>query len=412
MLVGKTARKYIIITIILISFILSIFILSLSGSQSKTPLAERSWTIKALQAKINNYRPEILMYGKVDSPQKSTLASTLKTTVKKVLVKEGDFVEKQALLIALDDKEYSLIVKQKQAQLERLQASIAAETEQHASDLETLKHLESLVQTNQRIMERYEILAKKQHASQAQIDEKLTLLLQQQINLRAKELNIKNHPQRIQQLKADLATIEAQLMQAKNDVMEARIVAPFNGKITEVFVATGDNVADNQKLLNIYNIQHVELRAQLPSKYIPVLQKIDKKEMVHAIPQNYPQYTLPLLRTGAELKEGEPSIDAFFDVPLELAQSLPLGYTLAVRLILPEEKQVIRIPSSALYSGDHIYVIKNKRLESKEVEVVGEQYDDKNNHFYLIKDMNLNEKTLILKTRLPNVQEGLKVNLL
>lgn len=402
-------KRYLILFILVAFFILSATILLFKKPAAKIVVEERSWAVKTFKAKRGTYQPELILYGEVDSPQKSTLASTLKATVTAVPVREGEQVQKGALLISLDEEEYALIVKQREAQIKRLQASITVEKEQHKADQKTIEHLKSLVEANRRIMQRFEQLEKKQHASRAQIDENLKNLLQQQINLQAQELSIANHPNRLKQLNADLANTQAQLEQARVDLREAQIRAPFDGKITEVMVSVGDDVADNQKLISLYNLHDVELRAQLPSQFIPSLQIKNSARQTYAIPQKYPQYKLSLLRSGASLNAGDASIDVFFKVPFKLARTLPLGYTLVIRLLLPEQSNVIRIPASALYNGKRIYQIEDQRLKSHVVQRIGDQYDQ-NEHFYLIHAPDLPDGASILKTKLPNVRDGLKVN--
>ena len=96
-------KRYLILFILVAFFILSAAILLFKKPAATIVVEERSWAVKTFKAKRGTYQPELILYGEVDSPQKSTLASTLKATVTAVPVREGEQVQKGALLISLDE---------------------------------------------------------------------------------------------------------------------------------------------------------------------------------------------------------------------------------------------------------------------------------------------------------------------
>lgn len=407
-----TRIKYVVLVGLVI---LAVFAAFLFMRQPKAPTSnldnERSWNAQAFPVQYNSYAPEVILYGTVDSPQKSTLSSALNAKVIKVHVREGQEVKKGQILVALEDDEFALIVTQREAQLKKLQASLEAEYNRLKQDKRTQEHLKDLVETNQKIMKRFKRLQKGRHASESQVDETLKAILQQQINLREQELAIANHPLRTRQLQADLEANTALIAQAKLDLEDTRILAPFDGRITKVMVSVGDDVAVNQKLITLYNLHDVELRAQLPTKTLHRFHLTHPKEPLYARPIQQPDIALPLQRIGAELNDGKASVDIFFKVPFALAKRYPLGYTVSLRLSLEPMSGLIKIPSSALYSNNRVYKIANQRLQSITVERIGDQYDT-NHHFYLIRSPKLKDGDQLLKTKMPNAREGLKVDIL
>lgn len=404
----KTVRPFIFL-ILIVSLIY--WLIRGNDKQPALKVNEKSWPVQVARVNKTDAFPEITLYGAVDSPKHATLSSTIDTDVLNVLVKEGDVVKKGALLVKLDAEEFNIIAKQKKAAIDEAKAQIAAEITEYQNDLKSQKYLERLVKTNEVMMKRLEKLEVRQLEAQSNVDEALNKLLSQQVNYVQKQLEVANHKNILAQLQAKQKQLESSYQQALLDVRDTNIVAPFDGRITEVFVAPGDDIIPSSKLVSLYSLDDVEVRAQLPQKYLAKTNKAlrEQKQLVGKILSPI-ALEIRVLRTGATLKTGSSTIDIFFKIPKESAAQLPLNQTVRLILKLPAVEDVYIIPATSLYGESRIYRVENQRLVSVHVEIIGEKYVN-NQLYYLVKKDSLPKRVVVLVSKLPNARDGLKVNI-
>ncbi len=115
-------------------------------------------------------------------------------------------------------------------------------------------------------------------------------------------------------------------------------------------------------------------------------------------------YKATIVRTGAVITSQSGGVEIFALVenpvaPVPLRSGAFVGVTLDDR----EFKNVIRLPQTAIYNGNKIYLIINERLTERTVEIVGASGSD------ILVKTNLPIKSEILTTRLTLAGEGVKV---
>jgi hypothetical protein len=92
-------------------------------------------------------------------------------------------------------------------------------------------------------------------------------------------------------------------------------------------------------------------------------------------------------------------------------RSLRVGQVLTVELELPTVDDAVAIPRSALYGNDHLYRIRDGRLERVRIERLGAaaDTDDAGQSLLLVRAPALSAGDRIATTQLPNAVDGLKV---
>ncbi|WP_367605705.1 efflux RND transporter periplasmic adaptor subunit [Legionella sp. W05-934-2] len=404
-----TLNKVIPFVFILLTILLVTGIILTSGSKPSGKITEKIWPVQSIAIQKSNTSPEIILYGQVESPKTTTITSSLQTTVKTVYVKEGNIVKKDDMLVMLDPEEFEHIVHEKQMAIEEINSQIQMEMVENDLDIKSEKYLNRLVNTNETMMKRLETLEVRKLEAQSNVDEALNKLLSQQIMLVQKNIEIKTHTLRLNRLKAKKMQQEHQYQQAKLDLADATLTSPFHGRIIEVFVSPGDGIGYGSKIVSLYDLNDVEIRAQLPYKYLAVTTKaMEDTSSFKAKIMSPLDLHLSVLRTGASLKQGSSTIDIFFKIPAKHSLLFPLNQTVKVYLQLPVLNDVYVIPSTSLYGESRIYLIKNNRLKSVHVQVLGEKYI-KGELFYLIRQTDLPDKFNLLSSKLPNARDGLMV---
>ena len=216
-----------------------------------------------------------------------------------------------------------------------------------------------------------------------------------------------DHPNRLAQLQASAAQSQAQLDFAELDLERTVISAPFDGRILNVNTAVGNRARNGDQVVTLYNTQNLEVRSQIPARYLPYLQT--GAALAANLKHNGKDYQLQLERLSAEASNSQGGIDAFFNLPAKT--NLEVGRNVQLILALPEETNVAAIPALALYGQNRVYRIVDNRLQAVLVERLGEIRGPNGQPMTLIRSADLQEDDQLITTQLPNAVTGLLVEL-
>ena len=376
------------------------------------PVKEKVWTVRVIDAEFGSYAPRLSLYGRIESPASSTLSSSVTADVQIRYIAEGELAEAGQLLLQLDNRDATLLLTQRQADVQRIEAQIAAEKVRYQADLKALQIEKELVTISQRTLERYKNLSSRQVASQNQLDDARRTRQQQALSLNTRQQAINDHPNRLAQLQAQLQQTAALRDSAALDLERTRITAPFPGRIASISVAAGDRVRSGDKLLSIYNTEALEVRAQIPSRFLPMIrQQLAADKTIQAVAKldNQP-LLLTLDRLAAAVDGGRVGVDGLFRIAESDYQGEP-GRTISLDMNLPEQPQLIALPPQAIFGTDRIYIVKENRLQSRAVERIGDSLDNDGKPRVLVRSSDIDSGEQILATQLPNAVSGLLVEI-
>jgi RND family efflux transporter MFP subunit len=322
-------------------------------------------------------------------------------------------VSKGELLLRLDDHDLKLMLRQRNAEVADIKAQIESEKKRHGSDLTALKHEHALYDLAERVLKRAERLAQSQAGTQARVDEAQRALRLQALALTSRQRAVSDHTPRLAQLDARLNKSKAVRDQVHRDLQRSELTAPFDGRITAVHISPGDRVRPGDRLIDLFDTNFVELRAQIPNRYLPTLrQALNHGNPVTAtIELNGNAIQLELDRLAGKIERGQGGVDAFFNIIGE-KHLIELGRTVSVFVDLPEEANVFALPATAVYGANNVYRIQDNRLSMVQIERVGDYRNGQWGSWILFRSENLSEGDMILANQLPNAVEGLKVDIL
>lgn len=386
----------------------------LQKTAPKTPAETRQTPaviVKTLTVKKQSVSPELMLYGRLESPVNSTLTSAIEANVKTLHVLEGDMVSRDGLLISLDDTETEILLRQRQADVAEINAQIATEKAQLQNNRALLITQQNLLDLTNKAVERAQTLQDRKLGSQSLIDEALANQQQQKLALQQLQFAIADQPLRIDALQASLKRAQALLDQAQVDLQRTQIRAPFAGRISDIQVAVGERVRAGDALLSLYDPQQLELRALIPSRYLNVvLQAFNRGQPILGEAQvNGQKYQFKLRQLAGEVQIDSGGREGLFQL-LGSTESLALGSFVSLQLQLPPQDDLIVLPFSALYGLDTVYRITDNRLEALQIEKVGEHLTAEGQKQLLIRSPLLKNGDLVVTTQLPNAISGLLVN--
>ncbi|BBB31063.1 efflux RND transporter periplasmic adaptor subunit [Neptunomonas japonica] len=387
--------------------------LALKSSKPQTPsrpALEKSWSVQTQTVSFSTIRPEVVLYGQVESVQMTQLSASVTAFVESVISKEGQQVEKGDLLVKLDPRDTQLIVRQREADLQSVDAKLSAARTQNSADKKALNIEKKLYALASKSVSRYKDLSKRKVGSDDQLDTARKNLQQQALALNNREQAINAYPSQLAQLKAEQEKIKALRDSALLDLERTSITAPFKARISSIKTATGDRVKSGDPLITLYDPTQLQLRSQIPSKTLPWVRQglLESEDLKATAVIDKQTITLNLSHLASSVSNGNTGVDALLQFTPEQFIPEP-GRTLSLTLFLPEIDNVITIPPSALYGTDRVYRVRDAKLESVIVSKVGDAHDDNGSPLILIQPGDLQAGDSLIITQLPNAISGLPV---
>ncbi|MCW8885634.1 MAG: efflux RND transporter periplasmic adaptor subunit [Motiliproteus sp.] len=373
-------------------------------------ITEKIWKVTSIPAQFQNLSPNLTLYGRLESPRSSELTAAITAFVESRMVDEGFRVKKGDPLLKLDPRDAKLLVMQREAELEDIEAQLQAEITRYQSDLKALAIEKELLKIAARSVERFKELKGRNVGTDTQVDDARRSYQQQALNINTRQMNINDHGNRLAQLEAKRDRLQAQLQTALLDLERTTIIAPFDGRIAEVSVAPGDRVRSGDPLVRIYNTESMEVRAQIPSRFLAdIRQALNQGESLTATADlDGQQIDMQLDRLSAEVGSGRAGIDALLQIT-SVSRQLELGRAVEIDLQLPRQGNLLVLPPQSLYGTDRIYIVKEGRLQGQLVQRRGEITVAGRPHILIASDA-VKDGDQIVTTQLPNAITGLKVD--
>jgi len=415
-MISKTAifrfLTRVVLPIAIVAAAISGFI-NLKNSKPKAPanpITEQVWGVSSQLVQLQDIAPEVVLYGAVEARETAQLSSTVSAFVTQVDVGRGDSVSAGQTLVVLDDSELRLTLAQRKASLRDVEARIQSEINSDNTNQQALIIEQQLQAINQKNLERQQQLVAKKVAPILRLEEATRALQQQQLSLLNRKNMIADHPNRIAQLQSQLTQSKIQLKFAELDLRRTRIVAPFDGRILNVDTASGNRVRNGDRVVKLYNNKSLEVRSQIPARYLPLMQTANSGRGLKAsITLSGKTYGLTLDRLSAEASSSQGGIDAFFS--LNSDQNIEVGRNLQVKVKLPTEANVVSVPALSIYGQNRIYRIVDNRLEAINIQRIGDWTSPTGERLTLVRSPDLFSGDNILITQLPNAVTGLLVEM-
>lgn len=355
---------------------------------------ERVWRVEAMTATPETIQPTLVLYGRVEAPDRVRAAAPVSGRVLELKVRDGDRVEAGAVLARLDPRDLQPRVVQAEADIER-------ERIRHRHDLDAVKQERTLLALAEAKVARFEKLKNARLGAESAFDQAREEAARVQLSLTQREQAIAEHPARLAQLQARLA-------EARRDAQRGEITAAFAARIGKVEVAAGDQVQPGQTLLSLYASETLYLRARVPAIYAEELRgALQRGERLTADAEfGGGRVTATLERIAGEADAR--GVEVL--LRLDERSRVPAGAFLNAVLQRPPVEAVVALPPSALHGGDRIYTVRDGRLAGVRVLRAGERRDAERLQL-LVRADTLPAGSTVMVTHLPHAIDGLAVEL-
>lgn len=408
--------KRVLLPIIIVMIAIAIF-MTLSASKPEKKSLERPekiWRVNSVPIQLEKISPEITLYGRVETPRRASLNAALSADVSQVNILEGSVVTKDDVLITLDNSDAMLTLQQREADLAEIKALTTSEIARQRRDKALLANEQALLNLTEKAVTRAKKLDASRLVTRSSLDDAIANQQRQVLTVKRLEFDITEHPARMAGLKARQLRAKALLEQAKLDVDRTIIKAPFNGRIANLNISLGDRVRAGDNLLSIYDLDDLEVRAQVPGRYLKqvrdTLSRGQKPKALAMLDDRVLSFELS--RLSGETRQDSGGVDGLFSLQEDNQAPLALGTFIELSLSLDSQNDVIVVPFNALYGLNRVYRIQAGYLEAIQVTRVGEYKNSEGEIELLIQSKDLNQGDRIVSTQLPNAITGLRVEAL
>jgi RND family efflux transporter MFP subunit len=374
------------------------------------PRPERSWAVDLQDAKRQTLRPTLSLYGRVESPQDAELSAAVEAEVIQVLVQEGSTATADQVLLVLDGRDAELELMQREADVADSRAQLRLAERRLTRNREVLTSEQELLALAESNFARAQALFKDGLISQSDLDTTSEALKRQQLGLTQRQLTLEESEIGLVQLRARLTRASALRDQSKLKLERTQIRAPFSGVIADLMVSPGDRVRVGDGLLSIYNPDALEVRTQIPTRYVQAVRDALAAElaMPATVDADDAVRGARLLRVAGQTRQGTGGVDSFLGFT-DIPDGIRLGMTVSVALDLPPEPDVIAVPAEAMSGRDRLYKVVDSRMQMITVDRVGEQQLADGTTRVLVRSAELADDDQVIVTKLSNAMDGLLV---
>jgi len=284
--------------------------------------------------------------GTVHASESAQISSQVLASVVGVNVREGDRVRKEQILVALDNAQF-------RSASDRASAAVtAAEKEAAAADANS-----NLAEAT---LKRYETLYNKKSVSPQEFDE---VKARYQVALA-----------RLEMAHAGQAQARAALAEATTMQSYTRLVAPFDGVVTEKRVEIGNLASPGMPLLTVENTTHYRLEVSVNETDIGAV-RIGTSVPVHI--EALPSAPLPA-KVAQVVPAADPASRSFL-VKLDLPGLPDLRSGLFGRASIPKGvRDAVLVPRTAVLDRGQlqaVYVVGNDQVASLRYVTLGRAHD-------------------------------------
>ncbi|WP_372988042.1 efflux RND transporter periplasmic adaptor subunit [Marinobacter sp.] len=367
--------------------------------------------VRIMEVTPREFRTEARGYGQVLPAQTWNAVANVGGRViwKHPDLESGNLIADGTRLLEIDPTRYELAEASAQADLAGIEAELRQLEQEERNTGELLKLEERRLTLARRELDRAETLVERGALSQTRYDEQQRGTLQQEQAVQSLRNQLNLIPVRRDTLEARKARTESALASAREDLEDTRFEAPWDLRVHQAEIDTGQHVSPSQTLFIADDITLAEATVQLE---VAELRRVLSRLSDHSLPEPTPGATnnftdfhdlLPLgelevrvtptnvpdahwsgelTRVTSSLDPATRTVQAVISVEEPYRNSNPPARPPLVRnmfvqasIAAPTPTPVIVIPASAVHQGVVYLVDEDNHLQRREVTVGWQQRD-------------------------------------
>jgi len=344
------------------------------------PPQEAVSPVRAVTVTHSSYQPQLTLYGETVAGREVQLRALVAGEVIEASpdLREGGEVSKGDLLVRIDPFDYEVALEEANAQIAETEARLEESEAEIRAQETTLSYAREQLDLAQSDLERAERLVDTGAVSRQTLDQRRLTVSQRSDAVDQAEISLSVRKARADQQRAALARLRATKRTAERNLRDTRLNAPFDAYVNEPNAEVGKVLGTNDAVATLIDKSWIEVRVTLSDAQFGRLVReagsvLGRKVQVRWYVGKEPFiFDAEIVRVGSRIASSSGGVDVYARVenPLEPTPLRP-GAFVEVRVPDVRYQDVVRLPQTALYSNDHVYVIKDGRLERRTVTPVG-----------------------------------------
>jgi RND family efflux transporter MFP subunit len=341
---------------------------------------EQIWTVQSVAVQQVDVQPLEQAFGTVVAAREAHLRFGVAGEVDLVSdnLRNGADVKTGDVLATLDT--------------ERLQLALDTVDVKIKAEITQIKEFTDQLALRQRMAERAQALFDKGVGSQADLD--------------GTELSVSQASNQLAMAKSNLAELKVSQRRHRKDLEDAVLKAPFDGSLSGVDLALGNQVSNTYLVATLTDLSSLEVSFVVPANiYANVTNLIGQQVSLSWSSEGsvVSETTGTITRAEVVVDRTEGGGRLYAELPDDAARSVPPGAFVEVSYFGRVLTNVIELPEEALVGRDQVFIIEQGRASQRQVVLVHRSPG----LIWVRGDLNNGDK--VIATRLPGIGNGLRV---
>ncbi|MCB1503537.1 MAG: efflux RND transporter periplasmic adaptor subunit [Hyphomicrobiaceae bacterium] len=346
---------------------------------------ERAFAVETVPVMRAAIQPTLRLYGSTVAGRQVDIRALVSGRVIKTAeeLRDGGHIAKGDTLLIIDPFDYISQRDEAKAQRAETAARLREQEASLASDKTSLGHAKAQLELTKADVERAEQLSRRGNLSERSLDDRRQLLLQRQQSVDQLENSINVWEARIAQTRLAGERLDVTIARAEKRLTETDLIAPFDAYVTEVAAQVGRMMSNNDKVATLIDRDWIEAQFSITDSQFGRIVSRDGKlegrpvEVLWTLGGQTFKFPAEISRVAARISSTSGGIDVFARIK-DPKHPVPLRPGAFVELALPDVEfdGVIRVPNSALYDGNTVYAVIDKRMDPRPVTVIGSDGND------------------------------------
>lgn len=363
--------------------IIFFFVLSLFGCSQKKKIKKGGELIEPAEVKVTEVflgeiEETIDTTGTIQPDLGVSVSAEVPGRIRKLFVKEEQFVKKGDKLLEIDSTDYYLQAKQAQAAYDVAQKSLlrvlAGARQEEIEQLEhQLNQAKSNLQNAKEDLKRMAALFQKGAISEQQYDKIKTMceVATSQYKVIENQLSIAKEgasQEEINIAKAQVKQAEASLNSAQFQVKKCKVISPISGRVIKVQPEVGEMISPGIPLITIMLLKKVKVNVDISDSYSGEI-KVGQRAEVRVNAYEDEVFTGYVKKISSAVNPANRTFLVEVELP-NPSYKLKAGMFTEVSIYTKRHKNVVLVPREAILETEdknYVFVVKDKRVNKKEV---------------------------------------------
>lgn len=377
------------------------------------PTREQVYTVKTVQVQPADHQPVFTVYGNTVAGDTVDLRALVSGEIVAVHpdLRAGHTVRAGEVLVEIDEFEYQGALTEARANLQEAEAQLAEIKAKIGYEQAALERTRNQLALAERDLQRSQDLQTRGSGTQKSTDDRQMTVFERAQSLEQRQSNLAIEKARADQQDATIRRLQWKVAQAERDLENTRLQAPFDGVISMAAAGLGRNISANDVIVSLYRSDRLEVRFVVTdAQYGRLLSSPQgvvgrPVEVIWDVGGEAARYAARVERVGAELKSDRGGVELYAAIDLTSSETniRPGAF---VEVAVPDKVYggTVRLPETAVYNGNRVYVVNQDRLVARSVDVATFTGGD------VIIAGGLEAGDRVLITQIADARDGLKVN--